>query len=245
MTMSEPAHAHLVGSHVVITRPRHQQGELAQALIACGAAPIEVPMIDIIEIPTGVAELRKILLDAEDLAWLVVTSPNGARIVSILHEEGCVLPPTAALGVATSEAVGFAVEFVSPRATAASMVEAFPSGTGSVVVVQGDLADDTLSIGLEGKGWSVQRCNVYRTVDTEPDGALIQDACGADAVILASGSAARNWARVVDGNFDGAIIAIGPITATAAHEVGLVVSAVAEEPTVAGLINALGSALSP
>lgn len=243
--MSEPAHSHLDGMSVVITRPRHQQAELAEALAACGAQPIDMPMIDIIEVPAGVEELRRILGDAEDLAWLVVTSPNGARVVSILHEEGCALPPTAALGAATSDAVGFAVEFVSPRATAASLVDAFPSGSGSVVVVQGDLADDTLSVGLQSKGWNVRRCNVYRTVDTEPDADVIDQACRADAVLLASGSAARNWARVVDGNFNGVIVAIGPVTAAVAEEVGLIVSAAAEEPTVAGLISALGSALSP
>ena len=243
--MSEAAHSHLVGMSVVITRPRHQQAELTEALTAYGAQPIDMPMIEIIEIPAGVSELRKILTDAENLAWLVVTSPNGARVVSILHEEGCVLPPTAALGAATSDAVGFDVEFVSPRATAASMVDGFPQGSGNVVVVQGDLADDTLSNGLHEKGWSVRRCNVYRTVDTEPDEAVIEEACTADAVILASGSAARNWARLLDGRFDGAVVVIGQVTASVAQEAGLVVSAVAEEPTVAGLIDALGSALSP
>jgi uroporphyrinogen-III synthase len=245
MNVSEPATSHLVGTRVVITRPRHQQAELVNALVELGAEPIDVPMIDIIEIPAGVADLRRTLADADDLAWLIVTSPNGARVISILHEEGCPLPPTAALGAATAEAVGFAVEFVSPRATAASMVDAFPAGSGKVVVVQGDIADDTLSSGLAGKGWNVERCNVYRTVNTEPDDAVIEEASGADAVILASGSAARNWARLVADNFNGAVVAIGPITATVAQEAGLVVSAVAEEPTVAGLIDALGSALSP
>lgn len=243
--MSEPAHPALLGARVVVTRPRHQQGELVSALHDQGAEPITLPMIDIVEVPSGVAELRLLLERADELSWLVVTSPNGARVVSILHEEGCALPPIAALGTATADAIGHPVEFVSHRATAASLVDDFPEGAGLVVVVQGDLADETLSAGLAAKGWAVRRCNVYRTVDTAPDDEDLRVALNADAVVLASGSAARNWARLVADEFSGVVVVIGPVTAAVAQEVGLVVSAVAEEPTVEGLVSALGSALSP
>jgi uroporphyrinogen-III synthase len=86
---------------------------------------------------------------------------------------------------------------------------------------------------------------VYRTVDTAPDDEDLRVALNADAVVLASGSAARNWARLVAGEFGGVVVVIGPVTASVAQEAGLVVSAVAEEPTVEGLVSALGSALSP
>lgn len=243
--MSEPADSVLVGRRVVVTRPVHQQAELVDALRGEGAEPVSLPLIDIVEIPAGIAELRTFLADAENLAWLVVTSPNGARVVSLLHEEGCVLPPVAALGPATAEAIGHSVEFVSSRAVASALVDEFPDGAGSVVVVQGDLADLTLSTGLTAKGWTVHRCDVYRTVDTDPTDDQLSDAFDADAVVLASGSAARNWARLTGDGFDGEVVVIGPVTAAAAHDAGLHVSAVADSPTAQGLIEALASALTP
>lgn len=243
--MSEPAHPALEGKRIVITRPTHQQGALAEALVLEGAEPVDLPMIEIVEIPTGVSELRDFLANVDDIAWLMVTSPNGARVVSILHEEGCALPPVAALGPATADALGHSVEFVSTRATAGSLVEEFPVGSGLVVVVQGDLADETLAAGLSAKGWTVRRCDVYRTIDTSPEPARIRSAIAADAVVLASGSAARNWAKLTKGDFEGATVVIGPITAGVAEDVGLVVSAVADAPTVQGMIDALGSALNP
>lgn len=243
--MSEPAHTVLAGQRIVVTRPLHQQTELIDALRNDGAEPITLPMIDIVEVPAGVDELRNLLADAENLSWLVVTSPNGARVVSLLHEDGCALPPIAALGPATADAIGHSVEFVSSRAVAAALVDEFPRGSGSVVVVQGDRADDTLSTGLVDKGWTIHRCDVYRTVDTNPTHDEMAEALDADAVVLASGSAARNWVRLADDAFAGVVVAIGPVTAAAAAEVGLHVSAVADSPTVSGLIDALTSALSP
>ena len=243
--MSEPAHSVLIDKRVVVTRPVHQQSDLVEALHIEGAIPVPLPLIDIVEIPAGVSDLRSLLADAENLSWIVVTSPNGARVVSMLHEDGCVLPPVAALGAATAEAIGHSVEFISSRAVAAALVDEFPNGIGSVVVVQGDLADPTLTSGLAAKGWNVNRCDVYRTIDTEPTHDELSDALDADAVVLASGSAARNWARLTGGDFTGEVVVIGPVTAAAAHEAGLHVSAVADTPTVPGMIDALAAALSP
>ena len=127
-----------------------------------------MPLIDIVEVPSGVASLRLQLADAENIAWIVVSSPNGARVVAALHEEGCTLPAVAAIGEATADAIGHAVDFVSRRANAASLVDEFPIGDGRVVVVQGERADSTLADGLADKGWTVLRCDVYRTIDTEP-----------------------------------------------------------------------------
>ncbi|MGA1723367.1 MAG: uroporphyrinogen-III synthase, partial [Ilumatobacteraceae bacterium] len=63
-------------------------------------------------------------------------------------------------------------------------------------------------------------------------------AAGADAVLLASGSAATAWADA--GPIDaGAIVAIGPTTAEAARTAGLEVTAVAEDHSIDGLVDAV------
>jgi uroporphyrinogen-III synthase len=124
-------------------------------------------------------------------------------------------------------------------------VEEFPTGTGRVVVVQGERADGTLSDGLTMKGWCVTRCDVYRTIDTEPASNDLARAVSADAVVFASGSAAENWMRLVGPAFDGAVVVIGPVTKSAAEAVGLRVDATAEEASVAGIVTVLASTLSP
>lgn len=235
----------LDGRRVVVTRPSHQQAELVTALVEEGAEVIALPLIDIVEVPTGIAALRAQLADADEIAWLVVSSPNGARVVAALHEEGCALPSVAAIGESTAIAIGHAVDFVSRRANAASLVEEFPVGDGRVVVVQGERADSALVDGLAAKGWHVTRCDVYRTIDTDPDRQELAVARGADAVVFASGSAAENWARLVGPTFDGVIVVIGPVTKSAAESAGLSVGAMADQASVAGIIAALAATFSP
>lgn len=235
----------LTGRRVVVTRPRHQQEELADALAATGAEVVRLPLIEIVEVRSGVENLRTELADVDGIEWLVVSSPNGARVVAALHEAECALPPVAAIGASTAEAIGHDVDFVSRRANAASLVAEFPGGNGRVVVVQGERADATLVDGLIAKGWRVTRCDVYRTVDTEPSSEELADARSSDAIVFASGSAAENWSRLAGAGFDGAVVVIGPVTKTAAEAVGLRVDAMAEEPSVAGIVAVLASTLSP
>lgn len=247
--MSDPADERrrmlLSGSYVAVTRPRHQQTELVNALVAAGAHVVSMPLIEIVEHHEGIESLRGLLVDAETVSWVVVSSPNGARVVAMLHEEGCSLPPVAVVGAATADAIGHSVDFVSRRASAASLVEEFPAGRGRVIVVQGERADDTLAAGLQEKGWDVVRCNVYRTLDSSPDPDELHEAAECDAVVLASGSAVSNWVRLLGADFAGAVVVIGPVTQSAAEAAGLVVAAVAHEPSPAGIVDALCSALSP
>jgi uroporphyrinogen-III synthase len=235
----------LAGRLVVVTRPRHQQEQLTTALVAAGAQVVSMPLIEIVESRDGIAALRRLLGEADTIAWVVVSSPNGARVVAMLHEEGCSLPPVAVIGEATAEAIGHAVDLVSHRANAASLVEVFPVGSGRVVVVQGERADETLITGLTAKGWDVSRCDVYRTLDASPSAEELDTATACDAVVLASGSAVANWVRLIGVGFEGEVVVIGPVTRAAAEAAGLVVAATAEEPSASGIVEALCSALSP
>lgn len=227
------------GRRVVVTRPQGQAAELVEALREAGADPVELPMITVTTRERGVEELRASLGDVDEIDWLVVTSPNGARVVRTLHEDGVPLPSVAALGDATAATLGHDVEFVASRAIGSVLVDEFPSGTGRVVLVQGSLAEDTVARGLEDKGWRVTRHDVYETNDAvldEDDGTRV---AGADAVVFASGSAVRNWVRHFGASFDGAVVAIGPVTQRVAQDAGMNVAAVADEPTPAGIVKAL------
>ena len=232
------------GRRVVVTRPRGQSEELLVALRDAGAEPVELPMITITTREEGVDALRNSLDRVEEIDWLVVTSPNGARVVRNLHEDGVALPSVAALGDATAATLGHDVEFVATRAIGSVLVDEFPSGAGRVVLVQGSLAEDTVARGLADKGWHVTRHDVYDTNEALLDESDALRVAGADAVVFASGSAVRNWVRHFGAPFDGAVVVIGPVTQRVAQDEGMNVTAVADEPTAAGIVRALGAAFS-
>lgn len=229
---------------MVVTRPRDQAHELVEALCDAGADPVELPMIAITMRNQGIDELRASLGRVEEIDWLVVTSPNGARVVRDLHEDGMSLPAVAALGDATATTLGHDVEFVATRAIGSVLVDEFPPGRGHVVLVQGSLAEDTVARGLAEKGWNVTRHDVYETNDAAPDENDAALVAGADAVVFASGSAVRNWVRHFGAHFDGAVVVIGPVTQRVAQDEGMNVAAVADEPTPAGIVRALGGVFS-
>jgi len=66
---------------------------------------------------------------------------------------------------------------------------------------------------------------------------------GVDAIVIASGSAARSLVASRVGNLvlGATVVCIGPKTAQAAREVGLPVGLVADEATSEGIIDALTS----
>jgi uroporphyrinogen-III synthase len=65
-------------------------------------------------------------------------------------------------------------------ARAEVLAEQFPNGTGTVLVVQGNLADDSLSSSLRVKGWTVTQVVAYRTVQLRPTREMMLPAMTAD-----------------------------------------------------------------
>jgi uroporphyrinogen-III synthase len=60
-----------------------------------------------------------------------------------------------------------------------------------------------------------------------------------DAVVFASGSAARSWVSALGTEFRGKVVVIGPVTQKVAASLGLEVHAVAGVPTPEGICAAL------
>src|SRR3954467_736344 len=105
--------------------------------------------------------------------------------------------------------------------SATGLLDVFPVGPGRVLVVQAVDAAPTLVAGLTAKSWEVTAIAPYRTVTVTPPPDVQAQALDADALLLASGSAARAWVEVFGVRAPSAIVAIGPQTATAAQAVGL------------------------
>ena len=235
---------------VALTRP--EAGELGDRLLELGAELVHVPLIAIADPADGGIACRAALDRLDDVDWLVVTSANGARRVGAAAA-GHPHVRLAAVGRATADVLaaesGRPVDVVPALERAEGLLAAFPpppvGGRSRVLLAQADRARPALAEGLDAAGHDVESVVAYRTVERRPSPDEVAALATADAVVLASGSAASAYAAAVPAEARGAhgpvVVAIGPVTAAAAEHAGLTVSRVAGSPDVAGLVRLLQS----
>jgi uroporphyrinogen-III synthase len=242
----------LSGRQIVVTRALEQAGPIVDVLSAAGANVISLPLIEIIEPLDGGTARDAALANIGSYEWLVVSSPNGARrAVGALQDavkNSTRIPYIAALGNGTREVIegvaGIKVNVQAEIASGEGLVHSFPthlngSQEKSVLLVQGEGADLTIVSGLTEKGWEVTRVNAYRTAHCVPSSEMRAEVEQGDAVVFASGSAARSWVSALGTEFRGKVVVIGPVTQKVAASLGLEVHAVAEVPTPEGICAAL------
>ena len=226
----------LAGRTIVVTRAADQAADTAELLTASGAIPLIVPLIEIVDEPAGLSMLAGLDLAGTD--WIVVTSPNGARRVAPFIDPETTSPKVAAVGSATSEVLP-RCDLVADTQSAAGLLEVFPVGPGRVVVVQAAAAEPTLVEGLRQRAWDVVAVSPYRTRSVAPSEHLRAAALAADAVLFASGSAARAWVEVFGTRAPPVVVAIGEQTSAAATAAGLKVSVVSADHSIDGMLSAL------
>jgi len=242
----------LSGRQIVVTRAEEQAGPIVDVLSAAGAHVISLPLIEIVEPLDGGAARDAALATISSYEWIVVSSPNGARRVTgaLQHSinNAMRIPHIAVLGNGTRQVIEDVLQIeIDVQAAVPSgegLVQSFPShANGSegntVLLVQGESADLTVVTGLAEKGWEVTRVNAYRTALCVPSGETREQVQHGDAVIFASGSAARSWVSSLGTDFKGKVVVIGPVTQKVATSLGLKVHAVAEVPTPEGICAAL------
>jgi uroporphyrinogen-III synthase len=233
---------------IVVTRAVTQNSELSQMLKDRGAQVLEVPLISIEEPDDEGRERDEVLHNVTSFTWVVVTSPNGAdRVASFLDaaiaaDDTAPIPRLAAVGVATERSLGRPADLVAEPARGSVLAEAFPVGSGTVLVVQGDRAPDDIPNVLRAKGWDVTRVVAYRTVQLRPTDDMASRALAADALLLASGSAATAWHDTFGSDAPPVVVSIGPSTTSVAERLGLYVSVTAEQQSLEALVEALESA---
>jgi uroporphyrinogen-III synthase len=234
---------------IVVTRAASQNGRLSEMLRERGGQVIEVPLISIEEPEDEGRERDEVLHDVSRFSWIVVTSPNGAERVApflnaaVAADDLAPFPRLAAVGSATQRSLGRPADIVAEPARASVLAEIFPSGNGAVLVVQGDRAPDDIPVALRAKGWDVTRVVAYRTVQLRPTDEMIERALAADALLLASGSAASAWFDAFGSTTPPVVVSIGPSTTAVAERLGLEVHVTAEEQSIEALVEATESAL--
>lgn len=234
----------LVGKRIVITRPAHQSGSLVELLRARGALPLQMPLIEICTPSDGAVALRQALGELEMFDWVVVTSVNGAAmVVDELHDRAR-RPLVAAIGAATNKALGSIADLVPSSARGDVLAAEFPNGQGRVLLVQAEVTDGVVGSALEMRGWNVTEVAAYQTRSLCPEPEILSRALEADALILASGSAARSWVQNVGTRTPPIVVAIGRSTAEVSESVGIRITAVTAEPTPDCVLDTLADIFS-
>ncbi len=225
----------LAGCRVVITRAADQSQSAAELVAAAGAIPVVMPLIEIVDEPAGIDALAA--LDLAGFDWLAVTSPNGAHRVADLLPP--LQPPRVATVGATTAAALPRCDLAADTQSATGLLAVFPEGPGRVLVVQAVDAEPTLVDGLAQRGWAVTTIHAYRTVTVVPTAEQQRAALDADAVLFASGSAARAWVEVFGTQAPPVAIAIGGQTSAAAQRAGLKIAASSADHSVKGMLATL------
>jgi uroporphyrinogen-III synthase len=235
---------------IVVTRPEAQAKELATALERVGATAIVLPLVSVVPFSDSTV-LREALGELERYEWVVFTSANGVAAVRDQLPNGASLASVrvAAVGPVTAAAIrdlGSEPAFVPDRFEADAIADGLgPLGGTRILLPQADIAPSRLADKLRTRGAIVDAVAAYRTRFLEPSPDQIAELeTGADAVVLASGSAARSFASLVAHHEVlrwALLVCIGPKTTAAAREVGLPVGLVAPEATADGIIQALVS----
>ncbi len=232
-----------------MTRPAGDGQALAARLAGLGADVVTAPMIEIAP-PDDVAALDAVLRQVGTYRWIAFTSRNAVRAVaSRLMALQLAIPPAvqiAAVGPTTAAAlrdVGIPVHVVAPEGTAESLVHILGDQVRGdrVLVPQGDRARPDLAEGLRRAGAGVDTVIAYRTADST--GPLPTIGQG-DIIALFSPSAAQRLVALA-GRVTlqrAKIVCIGPTTAAAVRDLGLLPATVAAGRTVEAMVEAIAAA---
>lgn len=246
--VSEPPRR--VMPRVLVTREPGRPGALVGELRARGIEPLVIPTIELRPAVPG-GTLDAAVADLPSYAWVVVTSAAGAEALADAAERvGVDLAATrrAAVGAATADALaarGAPASFVPGRTTGKGIGDELPITPGDrVLLARADAAGSDLPARLRDRGAVVDEVAAYHTVEA-PEGArrplraLFADG-GVDAIVFASGSAARGLLALLGPVERRVALAtpaccIGPTTATAAREAGFARVAEAADQSSAAL----------
>jgi len=239
----------LFGRTIVITRAREQASELRMRCEALGAHVLEVPAIEIEPLPFTVPDLAA-------YTWLLFTSANGVeaffeRGLLASQRDARALAPVriGVIGPGTGRALaryGVNPDLVPERFVAEAFLEAFPDGSGRVLLARAEVARDVLPDGLRAKGYDVTVLPVYRTVPAPmPDAMQTQLRGAVDALTFTSSSTVTNFCDAIGEPLSPQpiVVSIGPITSETAREHGLRVDVEADPHTIDGVVDALVRAL--
>ena len=247
----------LAGRRIALTRPAGSDDALERSLVARGAAIVACPLVAIDARPLS-SDLEAAFRDGVRCGTWFLTSRNAARFVAeglqaLGVEPRRVEAEIACVGAATAAAareLGFATLFVPEVRNAAELAEAWlasheDSRPQTVFFPCAAAAADALPERLRAAGVDVRAVALYETRARRPDPQEWTAACEADAILVASPSAARSLceaaraAGLERATLRARLSAIGTRSAEALAEGGFPADLVAPRPVASDWVRAL------
>jgi uroporphyrinogen-III synthase len=164
----------LTGRRILVTRARHQAGQLATALVDLGAEVIEISAIEILP-PASFNALDTALRNLQQYQWLIVTSANtvrflGERLAALDLDAGIFSHlEIAAIGSATAHSLrelGLEVALTPEEYVAESLLAAMGDKARNtrVLIARAAVARDIIPETLTQTGAHVDVVDAYQTV---------------------------------------------------------------------------------
>ena len=251
----------LFGKRVLVTRSREQASALSERLRELGAEPLEYPTIEIAP-PKDIAPLHEAIARLPTYDWLIFTSANGVRaLVDRMTETGTDIQAlgrlkVAAIGPPTAQALagyGLRVDYMPEVYTTEEIAAGIGDVAGQrILLPRAARAPKQLAQALRNKGATVDEVIAYRTLAVGAPAelkALLENG-QIDIVTFTSSSTVQNLAASLRGLDPGKalehplVACIGPVTAKTAERLSIRVDVVASEHTIAGLVEAIVTAVA-
>jgi uroporphyrinogen III methyltransferase/synthase len=253
----------LFGRRILVTTPREDAAELIDLLAALGAEAIEAPMLRFAP-PDDYEPLDEAVARIGSFAWIVFTTPNAVEHVLARVAAGagdlralkdvrlCVV------GAATDDRLRryrLKADLVPadshPEAVAQALSAACTLAGSAVLVPRADAGRELFAQELRSAGADVTEVIAFRMIVAEPEREGEPDIYRMlldrriDTVTFTSASAVRTFVHVI-GEDQAAdllqqttVACIGPVTAEAAAQLGIVTRIMPPEYTVEALVEAL------
>jgi uroporphyrinogen III methyltransferase/synthase len=259
MELQLPEHLPLSGYRVLVTRGQGQNQDLCHLLQAQGAEAIRMPTIAL-RPPRDLEPLRQALRQLSLYNFLILTSANALEpLRQALEETGLDCQALAklsicAIGPGTARALsslGLKADMVPVDYQAEGILELFPQNVVQgkrILLPRAAQAREILPSQLRERGARVDVVPVYETGLPDPeqyqDGLRALHEGKVDILTFTSTSTIENFATILGPQLIGLcqtkiIVAIGPITRDACHEIGLEVQVMPETYTIGDMVQAL------
>jgi uroporphyrinogen III methyltransferase/synthase len=248
----------LFGKKVLVTRAREQASILSERLEALGACCYEAPAIRVVP-PESYEPLDHSISHIGDYQWLILTSVNGVDALfsrlrwQQLDARALNGVKVAAIGAATAARLkehGIYADLVPVEFRAEGILQAIAPLVKpgmKILIPRALIARDILPEKLQDLGASVDVVPAYRTITGEADRERVRkllEGGGIDLVTFTSSSTVLNLLTLLGEAGaellnSAAVACIGPVTAATCRDNAIRRDIIAEEFTIAGLVESI------